>query len=63
MLDDFDGLGVANHFALLFDNLVDMDRTVEVVNTVEMVKVVEGSISAPVVERDRISARGWRAAV
>lgn len=51
LLDDLDLLGVADEMLfLLNDNLAEV-RVVVVVDTIEVVKVVKGSMTTPVVER------------
>jgi len=42
LLDDLDGLSVADDLGLLFDGLAEVDRAIEVVYSVEVVEATEG---------------------
>lgn len=50
LLDDFDGLGVADEVGGCIDDLGKVRGGIEVVYAVEVVKVVKGGESTPVVE-------------
>jgi hypothetical protein len=51
LLDDFNALSMADKFMLLLDNDLAEVRAIEVINTIEVVEVVQGSMATPVVER------------
>lgn len=53
LLDDLDLHGVADESLGGIYDLGEMDRAVEVIDTIEVVKVVKGRETTPVVERDR----------
>ncbi len=59
LLDDLDGLGVADNDFLLLNNLFDVDRGVEVVCAVEVVEMVQRLVASPVVEGNCVSATGY----
>jgi len=50
LLDDLDSLGVADDVLLFCDNLAEVDGAVEVVYTIEVVEVIEGRETTPVVK-------------
>jgi len=52
LLDDFDGLGVADNLGTGVDLLAEVDGAVEVIGAVEVVEVVERRQATPAVEGD-----------
>jgi len=56
LLDDLDGLGVADDLGLLLYDLGEVDGAVEVVRTIEVIEVIEGREATPVVEGDVVGA-------
>lgn len=60
LLNDFNDFGVADNMMLGFNDLGEVRRAVEIVDTIEVVKVAEGGEASPVVERSEMAtARDW----